>query len=114
MRAKYTIMTKKVFDFHVKFHGYMNFFRHFNTFWHSMNIWGAWRLNTSSFSCSLVSALKYWMLYYNHTTFFWRLTLCGSSSHKTRYNFRANTATAKLPAWRAVLIGRDDDDLDGN
>lgn len=108
-------MTKKVFDFHVKFHGYMNFFRHVITFWYSMNIWGARRLNMGSFSCPPLPALKYWMLYYNHTIFFWRLTLCcGGSSHKTRYNFRANTATAKLPAWCAVLIGRDDDDLHGN
>lgn len=41
MHAKHTIMIKKVFDFHVKFHGYMNFFRHVIAFWYSMNIWGA-------------------------------------------------------------------------
>lgn len=108
MHAKCTIMTKKLFNFYVKFHGYMNFFRRVITFWYSM-IWGAWRLNMGSFSCS--SSLKKWMLHYHHTTSFWRLTLCGGSSHKTRHNVRANTANCKIPAWRAVLIGRDNDDL---
>lgn len=37
MHPKCTIMTKKLFDIHVKFHGYMNF-THFITFWYSKNI----------------------------------------------------------------------------
>lgn len=32
IHAKHTIMTKKLFDFHVKFHGYMNSFTRYDIF----------------------------------------------------------------------------------
>lgn len=89
----------------------MNSFTHVMTFWYSMNIWEAWRQIMGSFSCSLLPTLKSWMLYYNSTAFFWRLTLCGGSSHKTRYNFQSKHSYCKIPAWCAVLIGRDNDNL---